>query len=1472
MLETFTNPGIYNVTLEVRTPNGTVCTKVKNAYLNFTTVSTPSFGTADTQVCSKPAIATLTDSTKNVSRREWYIDGSLLADTGKVISHTFTSPGYKSVTLKVFDNQGCSKVLTKTNYIFVHDEYALNFCARLVEDKNRNTIRATFDPFVDPKATNITEYLWEFPGGSPSAFKGLTPPAVTYTSYNTPLSVTFSIKMKNGCIVKYTKVDLIRRYYSVTQNNYCETQRAAINIPPHQLYTFKGIKSNKLLTSRAAANNNYNITFGEAGNFDIKIGLNYAGSPCNDTVVLSELFIVGPARADFSIDNPTQCQLPAVVNLLALNSAPISGTNTYTWEITDTLKQHVFGSPFTPSTKPNLNYTFYSEGVYNVKLTTINSGGCTAVVTRNASIRVLVPEPNIIFPVTEICIGQRIRPTNHSSPKTGIAGFTHTWVFKNRDSANIIVRATGRTPNVLFRIPGVYDVEYTISGGTDPNCTVSKTYEKAFTVNGILADFISPKRSGCLPLTVSLSSVIRVNKPTGSALTYLWRSVPADGVVFSDSTAAAPTASVTKNGCYTITLTVTNALGCSTVVTKRNFICNGTKANFTMQDDGCKDQDIKVTNTSTLSPNYFKWTVEPAANVIITPSATDRNPTFRFTENGCYQVKLITGKRADINCEDSIIKTICIKAPVADFTADDTSFNCAPVLVQFKSTSKNADMYFWDFGDGKTILTADSTPMHTYENNNPAGFDVKLTAIRKYGCTDSITIRNFIKVYGPVPLFEADKKQGCESVTVNFTNKSQFINDYYMVYGDNSDIDSNVMRPHTYKFFDYSLEKNVFYPTLYSRDTTGCISVFRDSIILYRKPVISFTTQAKTVCTEQPVQMVNNTKFADTYEWDFNNDGIVDDTNKNPVYIFNETGWKKITLTVRTKTGCLVQLVKDSAFYVNKKPDSKFTASHKRACANDTISFTYTGTSDVPIVRYHWKFDDGNTLKDTSNLKNPAYHFKTPGKHKVVLTVYNQNGCKDTFSSIIETPDDIPPVTPEIYFVTVTPDNNVEIYYNKAEEPENFAKYLLTQSNYLTPAQVFTRTSLEDTMVKSNLVNVFARSYCYNVAVEDDCGLKSLPSTTHCTIHLDVTANNGISNKLKWNLYNGWANVANYEIYRKVDKGAFSLHATLGARDSMYIDSQLCDKMYTYYIKANHPNGKFYSFSNLDSLRPDYIYQHAPLEMYRTTVVDNKYTYTAWQPSEQMNVRMYVIDKYTVGVGLQPSYRITRNNFIIDSSVDVNNTSYFYRVRVIDDCGNISPWSNKGTSILLNATVKNDKRYLSWNKYNLWDAGEKEYAVQLQDDNKQFRTVAYVPAADSQYVDDSVYYDIDAATCYRVIAVENAALHSRDSSVSNIRCAILPARIFVPNAFTPNADGHNEVFKAESLSLYKLSDNKDLQFTFRIFNRWGQLLFETHDVNAGWDGTYNGKEAPLGVYVYTIEGHGLEGSRFYLNGTFNLLR
>ncbi|MCJ0743511.1 Ig-like domain-containing protein [Pedobacter montanisoli] len=88
--------------------------------------------------------------------------------------------------------------------------------------------------------------------------------------------------------------------------------------------------------------------------------------------------------------------------------------------------------------------------------------------------------------------------------------------------------------------------------------------------------------------------------------------------------------------------------------------------------------------------------------------------------------------------------------------------------------------------------------------------------------------------------------------------------------------------------------------------------------------------------------------------------------------------------------------------------------------------------------------------------------------------------------------------------------------------------------------------------------------------------------------------------------------------------------------------------------------------------------------------------------------------------------------------------------------------------------------------------------------------------------------------------------------------------LYIPNTFTPNNDGKNDIFYAYGNSISK--------FTMKVYNQWGQLLFESQSILTGWDGTHKGKAQPNGAYVYYIEVTFENGSSKKLKGTITLLR
>ena len=88
--------------------------------------------------------------------------------------------------------------------------------------------------------------------------------------------------------------------------------------------------------------------------------------------------------------------------------------------------------------------------------------------------------------------------------------------------------------------------------------------------------------------------------------------------------------------------------------------------------------------------------------------------------------------------------------------------------------------------------------------------------------------------------------------------------------------------------------------------------------------------------------------------------------------------------------------------------------------------------------------------------------------------------------------------------------------------------------------------------------------------------------------------------------------------------------------------------------------------------------------------------------------------------------------------------------------------------------------------------------------------------------------------------------------------------VFVPNTFTPNGDGKNDVLYVYGNTIAKMQ--------LRVYNQWGQFLYESLNIQNGWDGTYKGQMQPNGVYVYYLEVEFNDGTKATKKGTITILR
>ena len=212
-----------------------------------------------------------------------------------------------------------------------------------------------------------------------------------------------------------------------------------------------------------------------------------------------------------------------------------------------------------------------------------------------------------------------------------------------------------------------------------------------------------------------------------------------------------------------------------------------------------------------------------------------------------------------------------------------------------------------------------------------------------------------------------------------------------------------------------------------------------------------------------------------------------------------------------------------------------------------------------------------------------------------------------------------------------------------------------------------------------------------------------------------------------------------------------------------------------------------------------------------------------------------------------------------DNGPSADEYAYDYRLVTLNECGD-SVYSNMNTSILLTGNkIGTLTMAFTFSPYLGWNNGVERYELyrQLEDKTGYVLYNTYPNPTKDSFDNGKDHY----GQRYRIKAYE---LNGDRISWSNDIIMYYDPIIFVPNAFTPDANGRNEIFRPEC------SGGKDFKMT--IFTRWGEKIFETSQLDAGWDGMYKGKIAQDGVYVYFIEFKDYKDKIYQFNGTLHLLR
>lgn len=135
----------------------------------------------------------------------------------------------------------------------------------------------------------------------------------------------------------------------------------------------------------------------------------------------------------------------------------------------------------------------------------------------------------------------------------------------------------------------------------------------------------------------------------------------------------------------------------------------------------------------------------------------------------------------------------------------------------------------------------------------------------------------------------------------------------------------------------------------------------------------------------------------------------------------------------------------------------------------------------------------------------------------------------------------------------------------------------------------------------------------------------------------------------------------------------------------------------------------------------------------------------------------------------------------------------------------------------------------------------------------------------TRYEENTSYDFNESGTFYISLYVTHTG-DSESQLVSTISITISTSLLEMPNAFSPNGDGINDIYGAKS------NHRSIIEFHAYIFNRWGQKLYDWTDIDGGWDGTHNGKQVKDGVYFVLVKARGADGRVYDIKRDVNILR
>lgn len=1370
-------------------------------------------------------------STGNPSSWAWNFGNGNTSTLQNPVAN-YTSPGLYTVSLTV-SLGGNQDLETKTNFIQVFNNPTASFT--VTNNLGCPPLPVSFTNTSSIGDAPISNYFWDFGDGSQPNFAA-NPIHLYQTSGSYPVSL--QIEDQNGCrdneIFNSVTVTVAPIALFSASNN-----PSSCTVP----YTVNFINNSQ------GTGVNYTWDFGDGsplsntvspshtyisiGNYNVRLVATDAN--CSDTLTKNNYVQLQLVDTKFSLANDSIC--------FGTSFKPINttvGATLYSWQWGDG----------TTSSEKDANHTYLDSGWFQVRLIASNGPICIEDFTDSVYVQKLFAD----FTTSKQYFCDRDDTTIFTATGTNVDVFK----WHNRDA-----NPFGSTDNPFIHAQKTLGVfNDTLVAISKLGCELKVVKDSNRTAEEIRVNIKTNKRSGCEPLTVRFWN--QVLGP-GPFTNYSWDFNNGDTL----NGPIPDTITFDTAGIYNVNLLVTNSLGCEGI--GRTSISVGTKQipDFSILFDTiCPYESITIENLSTDTSFIEFYEFEIYSNFDLKTENIDSFAQFtyvtEFEDVGYYTVELMVNDRG---CEQRIEldSLFYVEGPIV---APSYTPNCSNrLVVPFFGGIQGDQRFYWNFGDGSPIDSVNRDPIHTfpkdtlyfvtliaYNDTNvctfmtdtvrldlsiPPPLDITSSTFDYcLGDEARLTYQHYTRYRRPLWLIDGDtlsdsthffikadsvKPQIIDLLATDYLGCPHSDRDTIYIYQPRADFTSDATSgcvPHSINFMDAStydttislyrwnfgqgggssLENptttyllNDNYPvSLYIENIFGCFdSIIKVNYITHDRILVDFNENQRNICQGESVFFRNLSSGNNpTYEWDFG-DGSPISTDISPTHPFNVAGNFDIKLILTDANGCKDSLIKPVRINVQPKPTALFSSDTSIATCYP-LAVNFFDQSIGNVISWNWTFGD----LSNSVFQNPFHNYTLPGKYDISLIVSTTNGCKDTLiaNNYIQTEGPIATFTKDKDTICINESVRYEI-----STSSNIYSYTwdFGDGNSATGSPVTHSYSTKTGELYPTLVLSDSSGSCI-VPVKDTLFVQNvkadfdLSDTLGCGVpfKVDFTNQSIGANSFKWNINNSIYNTPNPSY-------TFNQFGSYTAQISITSNFGCIDTMIKNIVVASVPIPVLTSDTGM--CLGDSVLLSASGGI--------KYV---WSP-------------------------ITNLNYIDSANVWAKpDTTTTYQVKVFNESGCFDSLSVKITvpQIPTDFEIRDTTIYL----------GESFQANAFVGDVFNY---VWTPTTGLSCSDcpNPIVKPLKTTTYIVNIFDDYGCYNLTDTMVVTVEELFI---LDVPTGFSPNGDKINDIIYAKGIGIKEL-------VAFKIYNRLGELVFETNDFNTGWNGLYKDSPQPIETYVFTVE-------------------